>query len=887
MTGILSLVSNLVFETVAGMSCIAFTPCRPKTPPPTNMPVTPEPSLPPVSSPPTITPRITPSPVTEAPSPKPVELTLPPITSPPTDNTEDVYTTASNPTDKPFEAVYIRTEQPKPPPPVTLLQQTNKPTSKPTPIPTKMPTNPPLSALPPSSAAMPVPSHETLAAIGSILAASSSGISNDVLYKINSMTKEQSPSQMYDYNGFINALGVVSKGSMGSSYFYLGYNPDQPDYGLANIALFLAQAAVESVQYDVCDDISWEKTVFGTYPIANSCGQGKHAGMSTTSYEDSNLCSEDETFMSCEVDPQMTAVANTHGIFSGAPPPLECYPSTTIQYTGAWNPALSCIENGCSSYPGQTMGSIDPDSMPTANSFGKSNVENCCWWGRGPLPRGTAGRCMIGKLNYYLGKRASDEGRAARYAEVDFCQDPSAICRGYYQDAEMNAEIRWLMGIIYWVNKVQAYNKNGWKYLVELHNFVDGGMADTGFIDNVSRIVTRGCHDQSCGNPVSPADRKERFDKIIDHFNRAQLGEAYVEEEQEEEEGEDEIVVLTENPTPSPSRRPTPYPIEQTNQPSLSPTVRPTPIKAEEEVETLAPVSLPVPDEVQTSPPVSFAKEGDYTLTPAELAQRLNFPNNYCATSSDEAKAKCATSLRTCNFGDPPCTFGFSCFGNIDCSIIWSDIGSIASADDKEEEDSSSEMVEPKETLPESDSYSGSVLCNGICLRPLSANECEAGIQMISSISNCFESSIGEMCENDGSECIGGEGPGEYFSSCPSDRHVFMRIFDEQCGTLVTQHTHAPSSESYHSSEPTSFAPPSPTPTLSVSSNTTRKDHNISNMTADDLVAEEDEDSWSDNNDFLDDRPHAWWTWEGNGSYCRIFSYFYVLMGFGISFELS
>ena len=38
------------------------------------------------------------------------------------------------------------------------------------------------------------------------------------------------------------------------------------------------------------------------------------------------------------------------------------------------------------------------------------------------------GICNFGKLNYYLGKRANDEGRDSRYPDIDFCQDPGIIC---------------------------------------------------------------------------------------------------------------------------------------------------------------------------------------------------------------------------------------------------------------------------------------------------------------------------------------------------------------------------------------------------------------------------------------------------------------------------
>lgn len=40
------------------------------------------------------------------------------------------------------------------------------------------------------------------------------------------------------------------------------------------------------------------------------------------------------------------------------------------------------------------------------------------------------------------------------------------------------------------VERIQLYDKNGWSYIENLHNFVDGGMSDVSFINTVSEIVT-------------------------------------------------------------------------------------------------------------------------------------------------------------------------------------------------------------------------------------------------------------------------------------------------------------------------------------------------------------------------------------------------------------
>jgi len=44
-------------------------------------------------------------------------------------------------------------------------------------------------------------------------------------------------------------------------------------------------------------------------------------------------------------------------------------------------------------------------------------------------------------LNYYLGKRAADEGRESRYPSIDFCKDPEVICAS----AEYK-ELKWVAG---------------------------------------------------------------------------------------------------------------------------------------------------------------------------------------------------------------------------------------------------------------------------------------------------------------------------------------------------------------------------------------------------------------------------------------------------------
>ena len=99
----------------------------------------------------------------------------------------------------------------------------------------------------------------------------------------------------------------------------------------------------------------------------------------------------------------------------------------------------------------------------------------------------------FGKLNYYLGARAKSDGRDSKYPQVDFCKDPEVIC-----SSPEHKELKWIAGEFYWMESVQGYNEGGWDYNTELIKFVDGGMNGNQFINAVSGIVNRGCH-----NPVS------------------------------------------------------------------------------------------------------------------------------------------------------------------------------------------------------------------------------------------------------------------------------------------------------------------------------------------------------------------------------------------------
>ena len=262
------------------MICFAFTSCRPApkpTPPPTPDPTQsplPYPTKSPIEAQPTPSPSIEPSewqttaspvattasPVatTEklalSPTPLPTDAPINQPTGYPTELFGSVILTNS-PTLRPTLDYFIE-ELDK-----TEIPESSSPTVRPTLDSTKdsTGTTPPA---PSPGASLLAPAPELIANVGSILAAKvvKSGITNEVLLSLDSQTGVESPTQLYQYDGFLSAIGVYTKGHMGSSFFYLGNNSSIVAYGLVN-------AAIETVKFDACDEISWEKDVFGHYPI--------------------------------------------------------------------------------------------------------------------------------------------------------------------------------------------------------------------------------------------------------------------------------------------------------------------------------------------------------------------------------------------------------------------------------------------------------------------------------------------------------------------------------------------------------------------------------------------------------------------------------------------
>ena len=232
---------------------------------------------------------------------------------------------------------------------------------------------------------------------------------NDEVFQSTTKDGVKYRSYWFQYNDFIKALqvsngddgGVTTSSSSGGRNsitgdpkhsFYLGHKSNEWEYGIVNIAAFLAHAMTSSIKHDACDEFHTEtntdvdavKTPGDEfYAISNACGQYGY------NYEDFH-CSEEEKHMECVVDTNMKLQATTSLLYPNAPPPLSCRPrSISESYTGYWDAGS-----------GKEM-----VIFPYENSYGRTDTEGCCYWGRGAIH--TKGICNLGKLNYYLGKKVS------------------------------------------------------------------------------------------------------------------------------------------------------------------------------------------------------------------------------------------------------------------------------------------------------------------------------------------------------------------------------------------------------------------------------------------------------------------------------------------------
>ncbi|KAL7515333.1 hypothetical protein ACHAXN_013486 [Cyclotella atomus] len=338
--------------------------------------------------------------------------------------------------------------------------------------------------------------HEHHAAIFAHLNANKISIYNNIFSrskKLYPSTTNTKTSRSYSYQQFTNALRTMSEigytipyideNDQESSYqntFYLGdpQSKDGATVGLLNIILFLS-SSIESFGYNSCDEVNRDE-YNGYLAESNSCGQW---GLS---YQDMH-CDLSESHMECPLDYGMSlsAAENAVGVT-----PFFCGDAEDRPFTGV------------AGY----NGNVDVAESPVQSREGRTDVENCCWWGRGVIP--TRGVCQYGKLNYYIGARAKEEGREALLPDIDFCTSPQMIC------SIEDGNVEWITGLWRWVDGVQTYDDPEWSYIRQLNQFVMGGMRDVSFIEAVSGIVSQGCHAPPCegGSAVEVVDTRQRWE---------------------------------------------------------------------------------------------------------------------------------------------------------------------------------------------------------------------------------------------------------------------------------------------------------------------------------------------------------------------------------------
>lgn len=401
--------------------------------------------------------------------------------------------------------------------PTTAPATPTSPLANPTPAPVTSPTSPTSDA----------PVFNDLNAV--------SQASRDKILEWEYAQGQYKPSTVYQWPDMVKGLESMSQVGVNGQKFWLG--DGLTNYGLVSVAAFLSQSMKETIKYNVCDENNWDATT--QYAASNACGQ---LGQSYQDYK----CPDGQRQYECDVDPEMEIRASTSATWYGAPGPMFCAPKSKVPASPKWdhsqpwcNPALmtdttyngkpydmdmdqivAYIKEGeqgeCRDYPGQKAGGYEYcanggcPNTPGLGSFAgipaRTDVEGCCWWGRGVIQ--TTGICNFGKFNWFMGKKAFDRDGTALFPTIDFCKTPDAVCT-----SEAHPELKWIAGLFFWVQEVQTWNSDGFNYLEDLKAFVDGGMTDDSFINAVSGIVNRGCPRATC--PAGPvdglSDRKKNF----------------------------------------------------------------------------------------------------------------------------------------------------------------------------------------------------------------------------------------------------------------------------------------------------------------------------------------------------------------------------------------
>lgn len=165
------------------------------------------------------------------------------------------------------------------------------------------------------------------------------------------------PSNRYTFDGLMDALDLMAVKGFGADFQFNLWDGTSYEWkkGIINLSAFLANAMVESIQYDSCDENNWEG-LNGRYAISNSCGQEGY------SYQDEECSLEFQS--SCPVLSTMEVTAVTGPIGDSSdrlPPPLSCKPGT--ENAGYWDSNVGIIVT----------------NAPYTNAAGRKDTQGCCW----------------------------------------------------------------------------------------------------------------------------------------------------------------------------------------------------------------------------------------------------------------------------------------------------------------------------------------------------------------------------------------------------------------------------------------------------------------------------------------------------------------------------
>ena len=158
------------------------------------------------------------------------------------------------------------------------------------------------------------------------------------------------------------------------------------------MAAFLSSAMEEGIRIDSCDEFNTD-AIYGTnYPLSNACGQyGRSWDLEECSGMEPFHCALDKTMETTAVD----TVENSM-------PPFTCRARTMNgDFPGFYDAINNLVDESefCDLNSWSDHNLLSPTisrshlthhlplnrSAPYANTVGRTDIEGCCWWGRGAL----------------------------------------------------------------------------------------------------------------------------------------------------------------------------------------------------------------------------------------------------------------------------------------------------------------------------------------------------------------------------------------------------------------------------------------------------------------------------------------------------------------------